>query len=735
MTSSPLGFICMSLLLSTILVAEAIDIDEFTEPGSRIPNDARIMVQQLEGVHYSAQSIANLDTKAFINTYMGNLDSQHLFFILQDLEDFEQKYNLLLEGYLRQGQLSPAFAIFETYKDRMKTRLAWVFNRLNADFAFDTDETIRRDRSGSGWLASAAEADTLWNRRIKDELLVELLNAQEVRSGSDGAEKALQASIDKLRKRYQQILQQIDQIGVDTIEEEFLTSLARMYDPHSAFLSNDSLKAFAVSTTNSLVGIGAILSKVEGSITVEKLIAGGPAARSCMLKLNDKIVGVAQGQGDMVDVIGMSFARLGRLIHGEKGTMVRLLIEPGDASLSQRKEITLIRDKVKFTDTLAQAKIIEVLSDHKMYAIGVITLPEFYAGNTPGGQYSSSTTDTEELITKLKKAGVSGLVLDLRNNGGGLISEAVRLSGLFIPIGPVAQVRDKSGKIYKLYDRNPKLAWEGPLIILTSRYTSSASEIVAGALRNHRRALIVGDSATHGKGTIQAVIGLDRDKLLNSSPFAGGASKITVRKWYLPDGTSVQRKGVLSDIVIPSINESLAIGESHLENALPADTISPFKAYDEYAFKNCARLRDCIMSDELIATLRKNSDIRQTTIDEFDYLNKIIKWSEKKPETIDLNLATRRQLLEAETKFKEEMGAIRKQLSRLNYKSQDILLDIATKMKGDSRLSNIVSEARDQKTNDGTFDIHLRETLRIMSDWLTIDGPSSKQKLLSFQQR
>ena len=412
--------------------------------------------------------------------------------------------------------------------------------------------------------------------------------------------------------------------------------------------------------------------------------------------------------------------------------MVRLLIQPGDSNHSQRKEITLVRDKVKFTDTLAQAKIVEVISDDGMHAIGVITLPEFYASNITGGKISSSTTDTEELIAKLKKARVSGLVLDLRNNGGGLISEAVRLSGLFIPIGPVAQVRDKSGKVHKLYDRNPKLAWDGPLVILTSRYSASAAEIVAGALRNHRRALIVGDSATYGKGTIQAVLGLDRDRLLNSLPLSRGASKITVRKWYLPNGTSVQRKGVLSDIAIPSINESLAIGESHLDNALLADAISPFKDYDEYAFNNSARLRDSIISDELIAALRKNSGIRQRTIDEFDYLNKTIQWSEKQPKKIDLKLTTRRQLLETETKFKEEMGEIRKQLSRHNYKSQDILLDIASKMKEDSRLSNTAS--RDQDTNDSAPDIHLRESLRIMSDWLTLGGVSSKQNLLSFQQ-
>jgi carboxyl-terminal processing protease len=499
----------------------------------------------------------------------------------------------------------------------------------------------------------------------------------------------------------------IQNLEPSEIEEVFLTTFTQMYDPHSNFLSADSMEEFAIAMHNSLVGIGAVLAEEDGVCTIKELLPGGPAEKSDQLNPNDKIVGVAQGNGPMVDVMGLKLRAIVKKIRGKKGTEVRLLIWPAGSDPSKRKIVTLIRDEIKLTTNLAEAQLFDIDFDGSTLKIGVVDLPTFYGSGDPSSNDPSTTRDVKELIEKLKAKGMEGLILDLRRNGGGLLSEAISLTGLFISTGPVVQVKNTIGQLNEYVDSDPEVTWSGPLIVLVSRYSASASEIVAGALKTSNRAIIVGDESTHGKGTVQAIFEIDRSVLARLTQPKMGAAKITIQKWYLPDGNSTQLKGVQSDIVLPSMSPYLSIGESELPNALEWDSIRPLPW----------RTEDFgLITQSTKQELDLRSKQRQAQLEEFVYLNESIDWFKEKKDQKEFSLNYYRRQIDKDLneKFQEEREKKLDELSKRRFKNEHIYLD--------SRIKNETNSHREKaeeiNEDDEKLDIHLRESLRIMADWI-----------------
>lgn len=629
-----------------------------------------LAIDSIQSYHFTKKPLAKIDTEKLLHNYMEELDYHRLFLLKKDVEALTLRFrDSLINVWLASGDLYPAFQVFKNYRDRALDRLDWIFERVNGDFNFEENETFIPDRSEAEWPTTIADADDLWNKRLKYDLLQELLR-----------DEPLDRAKEKVSRRYHRTKRDINEIEANDIQELFLSALAQLYDPHSIYYSSDSLEDFAITIRNSLVGIGALLRDEDGYCVIQNLIPGGPAEMSGQLHPGDIIVEVTQKNEESIDVIDMKLRNIVKMIRGVKGTEVSLSIQPAVAAdSSERKIVTLIRDEIQLTANLARADVYEVpTSEGKSIRIGVIDLPSFYGSGIGGEPAESSTTeDVEQLIVKLNDIGISGLVLDLRRNGGGLLSEAISLTGLFIPKGPVVQVKDTSGRIRKDWDRNPKIVYTGPLAVLVSRRSASASEIVAGALQNHRRAIIIGDASTHGKGTVQAIFELERGLRIGvfSKPQKLGATRITIQKFYLPNGDSTQKEGVKSDIIIPSVNEFLPIGESDLPNALSWDTIAPL----DWPSNNGHLNDHFVTTDNLLAILRKQSKERLNTLDEFTYLKENIDWFQKKQDEkeVSLNLNQRRKQKDDDVSFKESMDKQLDELSTLDFPSTDVLLDLS----------------------------------------------------------
>lgn len=750
--------VCLLLLWLPLLSLQAeqdihITATKPLQTTTTMSEDTRFLVEVLEKAHYLQQPLDKLDQKEFIDNYMKALDRNRLFFYATDRQEFELRFGSSIVQLLRRGNLYPGILIFEHYRERVRQRTEWILERLQQPFDFTTEQTFAPDRSEADWLASRQAADELWNLRLKYELLNELLSsrsdtvsqsimdpslditvpeseeASSVTSGEDAPEEEktfeekLTAALDAVTKRYKQLQRSVDNIEAHEVQEMFLTTLSNLYDPHSTFLSADSREEFAIAMGNSLVGIGAVLTEDDGTILIRELLPGGPADKSGELHPNDQIVGVAQGDGESVDTFGMKLRRVVKLIRGGKGTEVRLLIRPADGDPSERRVVNLIRDEIKLTANLARADLYTVPDGDSQTLIGVINLPAFYGAPDDSGN-PTTTSDVNELIQQLKALDVQGIILDLRRNGGGILNEAIDLTGLFIPLGPVVQVREWTGNIRQFDNRDPQVAWDGPLIVLTSRFSASASEIVAGALRNYQRALIVGESSTHGKGTVQTLFEFNPQNRFRYNPGGTrGAAKVTIQKYYLPDGTSTQIEGVTSDIVLPSFNEFLPIGEGDLPNAMAWDTVPAL------SFQSARRLAagNAMVSPTLIDFLQTRSQERQTTLQEFQFLNENIAWFQDKQEQkeFSLNYEQRLQQVEADEQFRQAMRERRKELAENDYAAQEVLLQLTLSQQDEDE------EEQDEEDPAARYDIHLRETLRIMADWIQLSTDKDKEQILA----
>jgi carboxyl-terminal processing protease len=559
-----------SLSASVFIVAAALDLraaDALTAEAT----DAAVTIltsKILESSQFAHQQLDAQLAGKFLDRYLDTLDGSHLLFLDEDLEAFAGFRPALAEATRTQGDSSLAHLVFKRYLARLDQRVACITGLLDGgQFEFTGTEKFSYDRKDAARPADLAAATALWHQQLRYEYLQEKL-----------AGKTPPDIVKTLRRRAARSAETMRKLDDKAVLEIYLEALAQVYDPHSDYMGPEQLKSFEIAMKLSLIGIGASLRVQDGYCKIMELVPGGPAARSGQLKTGDRIVGAAQKPGDeFTDLVDLPLAQTVEFIRGQKGSPVVLNIIPADASDdSVRKTITLVREEIKLEDQQAKAQIIDLPGAAKPRRIGVIDLPGFYAseGNATEAPTSASA-DVARLLTKLQEEHVTGIILDLRRNGGGSLKEAIDLTGLFIPSGPVVQTRNLEGRVEIGGDGDDKVAYDGPLLVLTSRFSASASEILAGALQDYGRALIVGDTSTFGKGTVQTIVPLakvmQRDGLIPAAD--PGALKVTISKFYRPSGKSTQLEGVKPDIVIPSLTDLPEIGESDLANPLPWDTL------------------------------------------------------------------------------------------------------------------------------------------------------------------
>jgi carboxyl-terminal processing protease len=711
--------------------------------------EAKTLVRLLEEMHYNRDAVKTRDYLELVPDYMGELDGQRLFFLASDKAAFTNRYSSNLYWNISQlGNIDAAYDIFNVYQARVASRVNWINAELKKDLDLTTEETYVFDRSKAEWPATPADADDLWRRRLKLEVLTEMLNTKDATetakvvihppdatnvanpapkgATAQAAQPTDQATTmaaakEIVRKRYERMLKNINETDGDDLAEAFLSCVTLLYDPHSTYFSADDFEDFNIQMRLSLIGIGAMLDIEDDYCLVKEIIPGSPADLSKQLQPNDKIISVSQTGGEPVDVIGMKLHRIVNLIRGPKGTQVHLTIIPADATdQSTRKQVVLTRDVVKLNSARAHAAIFDVPSaDGKSTTpIGVITLPSFYGPTDSDDIESENTTATKDvakLITQLQAAGIKGIVLDLRHNGGGLLSEAVTIAGLFIGHGPIVQVKDYQGDIKVENDDEPSIAYAGPLAVLVDRFSASASEIVAGALQDYGRAIVIGDDSTHGKGTVQTLVEMKTlIPQLEDSDLKTGAAKITFQKFYLPDGSSTQLRGVVSDISLPSIDDFLPIGEKSLPHALVWDEIPT-------SFFDGSRI-----DPKILKPLRDASLARQQKLVEFAYLKKSIDWFKTKEDQkrISLNLVEREKEKTADDAFRHEMLAEKNLLAKNDFKYREFRLGPPPPKPSEAKKSNDTDDDTDMDEDENDtyvpLDIPLRESLRIVNDALIL---------------
>src|SRR5580704_907773 len=517
----------------------------------------------LEEGHYTRQKLNEDVSRKFLQTYLEMLDFSHLFFTQKDVDELNAEYGSSMAGDVLLGNLKPAYEIYSLYTKRVDDRVAKIKDLLKQPIDFKGNATVELSRQKSSWPKDEAEADQLWSGRITNELLQEHLS-----------EHPIEPPAQLVARRYDRLARNVHEEDKDEQMKLYLDALAQAYDPHSEYLSKADMKNFSINMGLSLVGIGAMLRSEDGYAKIESLVPGGPAQADGRLKVGDRITAVAQGPADYVDVREMRLDKVVEMIRGKKGTHVRLLVIPSDATdPSRRKNVELVRDEIKLKDQEARADII-IRKDENgdPIKLGWLTLPSFYADMDK--HQKSTTRDELALLKRLKKENIAGLVIDLRRNGGGSLEEALSLTGLFLKSGPIVQTKDYNGSIRVSANPDPGIAYSGPMVVLTSRQSASASEIFAAALQDYGRAVIVGDKNTFGKGTVQTILPIGRfASLLGSHSDEDGALKLTIQKFYRVAGGSTQLHGVASDVVLPSLSDLPEFGEGALKNPLAYDEV------------------------------------------------------------------------------------------------------------------------------------------------------------------
>jgi carboxyl-terminal processing protease len=546
------------IVLSVVTATVAFSYSEHEEilpiqPDAKQTKLFREIVSELASTHYATLEIDNELSEDYLNNYIDRLDSSKRFFMASDIKEFQQ-WQHKLDDLAKRGDITAGFYIYNRLRDRATTRLQASIDLLKSKtFAFDfkLDESITLDADNRQWFTSEKQADDFWRKAMKDSIIRLILSGKEQ-----------QEARELLIKRYKALYNQYAQRNSKDVFQQYVNAFASLYDPHSSYFTPRSSENFQINMSLSLEGIGAQLTTEDEYTEVVDVITGGPADVQGILKPKDKIVGVGQGKEDIVDVIGWRIDDVVDLIRGEKGTVVRLEIISGSSS---SKVISIVRDTVKLEEKSAQSEIITIQNQGRDFKIGVIEIPTFYmdfeAYRKRDPDYRSTSRDVRKLLKELKQQSVDGVVLDLRNNGGGSLYEATALTDLFIDYGPVVQIRDADQKIHRNQRAKRPAYYDGPMIVMINRLSASASEIFAGAMQDYGRALIVG-SQSYGKGTVQTM-----------SELSSGLLKYTVSKFYRVSGDSTQHRGILPDITLPPIFDAEEIGESHLETALPWDQI------------------------------------------------------------------------------------------------------------------------------------------------------------------
>ena len=547
--------------------------------GEKHPDISRRVTRIIEDLHYSRPHIDNSFSSAILDRYLDTLDGNRLYFLSSDISSFG-RYRYELDDRARDGKLEPIFEIFNLFSDRTEERIAYALSLLEQEPDFTIDETYHFDRSDMPWASTEEEIQDVWRQRVKNDGLGLVLTG-----------KTWEETAEILQERYKRVLRRISQLTADEVFETFMNAMARTMDPHSSYMSPRNSEEYRIQMSLSYDGIGASLQLTNDYVTVINVIPGGPAQLDGQLKPDDRITGVGQGNdGEVIDVIGWRLDDVVQMIRGPGGTLVRLQILPAGATPgSPERMLELVRDKVKLEEQAAKSDRVEVQHEGDTYHIGVIRVPSFYldfaARNRGEEDYTSTTRDVERLVGELEAEGIDGLVLDLRQNGGGHLSEATELSGLFIERGPIVQLRETRGNIQILNDTNPGVAYEGPLAVLVDRYSASASEIFAAAIQDYERGIVIGQT-TFGKGSVQNLFNLDR--FMRAPGY--GQLTLTIGKYYRVTGASTQHRGVVPDIELPSLVNTETVGESTRDTALPWDQIEPTRFRAETSLDSAIQL-------------------------------------------------------------------------------------------------------------------------------------------------
>lgn len=679
--SQSLGWLLIALFVFSSF-AFSVEASEPLHPNREHALVGRLVSKLLTQYHYNHRSLDDAVSAEHFDFYLKFLDRNRYYFLASDIERFKE-YEHQLDDALFGGNLEPAFLIFNTYKERVLERSQYVAERLKEPFDFSVNETYDLDREEAPWATSREELNELWRKRLKHEALNLKL------SGKEDWE-SIQTT---LEQRYTNYQKRVEQFNSEDVFQLFMNALSQAYDPHTSYLSPITSENFEIQMSLSFEGIGAQLTS-EGDYTkVVRILPGGPADKSEQLWANDKIVGVGQGEdGEIVDVIGMKLDDVVQMIRGPKGSKVVLEIIPAQSPPgSPTKTVSLVRDKIDLVERQAKKEIIELKHEDKTYRLGVITIPSFYSdleaqqrGET---EYRSTTRDVRRLLTELKQENVDGLLIDLRQNGGGSLQEAIELSGLFIDEGPIVQVRNSFDAIKVETDPDPGALYDGPLAVLVDRYSASASEIFAAATQDYGRAVVLGGQ-TYGKGTVQNLLRLDR--FIRSREHEFGQLKVTFAKFYRITGGTTQHRGVIPDIIYPSIYDEWEVGESAQPNALPWDQVQPAE-FDPVDFVT-----------KYLPTLRKKSSHRVQDNPEFEYIRQDIEHYRKENAEEEISLLESRRRAEREENHARE-------LARINQRR---------KKKGLPPLGPDDEIPRTEKAPDAMR----QESLRVLADLVNLSG-------------
>jgi len=668
---------------------------------------SNLAVKLLTNWHYKEPRLDDELSSKILDSYLEMLDPNRSYLLASDVDSFE-RFRRSLDDALRHSDLTPAFEIFNRYAERVEERVKFARERVQQPFDFDVDENYVYDRSKAPWAADSKELDEIWRLRVKNDYLRLKL-----------AGKEPQDIVELLDERYANLDRRVEELKSDDIFSFFMNAFSLAIEPHTAYLSPRSSENFEISMKLSLEGIGALLGRESEYTSIARIVPGGPADKDGRLKAGDRVVAVGQGRdGKMVDVVGWRVDDVVDLIRGPKDTVVRLEVLPEGKSVDEPGSvIDITRGEVKLEEQAASSRVIQVpRKGLEPMKIGVIDLPVFYldfngrAMNRP--DYRSSTRDVRRLIEELKQQNIDGLVVDLRNNGGGSLLEATTLTGLFIDKGPVVQVRSSSGRVQLEEDNDPGMAWDGPLGVLVNRYSASASEIFAAAIQDYGRGIIIGEP-TFGKGTVQSLLDLD-DYALSDSPKMGQL-KITQAQFFRVNGGSTQNRGVTPDIRMPSAGDPQEYGERSLPNALPWSEIDPAQ------YQRSGDLH------KMVAVTDDRFHHRIAMDKEFSWLEDDIKEYNEAEASHSVSLL--------ESKRREEMAEHEaKRKERGEAEGAGPLLGDESLIAADDVSAEDLGEGDNQDNDDERPDLLLRESARIVGDMVELGADDGKLLASQFAQ-
>jgi carboxyl-terminal processing protease len=706
------------ILLSFTLATQAVALEAsppLLAPAQQQGDAASLSAQILSRYHYKAMPLDDAMSAKIFDRYLKSMDPEKYFFLQSDIAQFSAA-RTQLDDAINHQDLHIPFAIFNLYERRVTERFNYAKSLLKNGFDFTKNESYQLDREKEPWAQSEEAMRDLWRKRVKNDWLRLKL------AGKDD-----NAIRETLSKRYDTALTRVTQYKSDDVFQIFMDAYATAIDPHTDYLGRRASEDFDISMSLSLVGIGAVLQEKDDYTTIRELVPGGPAAQSGKLKVGDRIIGVGQGENSTpTDVVGWRIDDVVRLIRGTKGTVVLLDVLPADAPDAQHTHVSLVRDKITLDKQAASKSILQFKDGNVTHKVGVITLPAFYQdfdGRSRGDKdYKSATRDVARLLDELKKEKVESVLIDLRNNGGGSLNEAIDMTSLFIGKGPVVQQRDSHGEIRVENGKNPEPAWSGPLGVLINRGSASASEIFAAAIQDYGRGLIIGEQS-YGKGTVQTMVNLDQMAKNDKPSF--GELKMTIAQFFRINGGTTQLRGVTPDIAFPNVSDTESYGESTFDNALPWTQIKPAN------YKPSTDLKP------LIPALKTRLDARLPADKDFQFIAETMEdyKAQRKKNFVSLNESERRKERDAqEERIKRHEESIKaddklKQIKRTG--NDDAVIRRIASMRDDGLQSderNLKQELAEEKARKDEKDALLNEAARVMGD--TVDLLKVKSPLV-----